>query len=276
MGTDTEVRSVGTSKPSAPDGDRDRRIDPRIHARRLLVQRDEDRRRWWRCWMLLAAIAIIGAPIAALRSPLLDVDHVIVRGARQTPAAAIAQASGARHGDLLVQLSLGSASRQVADLPWVLEATVRRRWPDTVRITVTERQPLAQIRRAGGGWLVVDRTGRLLSVELTRRPGLVSLGGVEAGSPGAWVDSAWQVGLAVVAELPADLRWQVRSIRRDRRGTGLVLVDGAHVVLGGGDQLGPKFAALRTLLAQPDRRCFATINIGVASAPALTRRPECA
>ena len=138
-------------------------IDPRIRARRILVKRDEDRSRVSRLIIVLGLLAIVAGSVAALRSPLLDVDHLRVVGARRTNPATIAAASGVRRGISMGDVKLSAASQRVATLPWVLHATVKRQWPGTVRIEVTERSPEAEIRRSGGGWLLVDRTGRLLA-----------------------------------------------------------------------------------------------------------------
>lgn len=272
---------MGTKTLSGPDTEaapeQDETIDPRIHARRVSVKRDEDRSRLGKLIVVVALVAIVAGSVAALRSPLLDVDHIAVDGAGHTNADEIAAASGVRRRTSMGDVALTAASRRVASLPWVLRATVSRRWPGTVRIDVTERRPVAEIRRGAGGWMLVDRTGRLLGQSSSARPGLVVLEGVQTAPPGTWLPAAWDDALDVVTTLPADLRGQVASVRRDgREGTGLRLADGLIVDLGTGEDTGAKLEALRTLLAQPDKHCFASIHLQVSNAPALTRRPGCA
>ncbi len=270
MGTKTLDRSSGAAKEEGP-----KTIDPRIRARRIGVQRDEGRSRLGKLMVVLGLLAIVAASVAALRSPLLDVDHVVVVGAKRTSAEAIVAASGVRRRTSMGDVALGPSSRRVADLAWVRRATVRREWPGTVRITVTERRPLAQIRSGAGGWLLIDRAGRLLARVSGPKTGIVELTGVEAAGPGSWLDAAFTDALGVAESLPADLRSQVAGVGRDGRGTSLRLSDGLAVGFGGGEDRGAKVEALRTLLAQPDRPCFASIYLGVASAPALTRHPGC-
>lgn len=273
---DTKTRAPATGA-AAPGDEHDDTIDPRIRARRILVKRDEDRTRLGKVVVVLALVTLVAGAVAAMRSPLLDVDHIVVAGAGRTPEQEIVAASGIRRRTSMGDVALGTASRRVATLPWVHRATVRRSWPGTVRIEVTERRPLAQIHRQGGGWLLADRTGRLLARTPVPQPGVVRLSGVAAGAPGTWLSPAWDDALHAAATLPPDLRPQVSEVRRlARDGTGLALQDGLVVALGTGEATGAKLEALRTLLAQPDRHCFASINLQVANAPALTRRPGCA
>ncbi len=267
--------------PPTPDTDRAAKddetdIDPRIRDRRVRVQRDEDRSRLGKLIVVLALVAMVAGSVAALRSPLLDVDHIEVSGAGQTSPDAIVAASGVRRRMAMGDVALGASSRRVASLPWVLRATVRRRWPGTVQIKVTERRPQVEIRAGGGGWLLVDGTGRLLARSRAGRPGLVQLTGTETASPGRWLAAQWNGALHVATSLPSDLRPQVTGVRRvGTEGIGLRLFDGIEVTLGSGEDSDAKLEALRTLLAQPDRRCFGSINLQVANAPALTRRPGC-
>lgn len=274
---DTQTRSRSSRAAEGEDGAD--AIDPRIRARRIRVQRDEGRGRLGRLIAVVAVVAVVAGSVAALRSPLLDVDQVVVLGEGRTNVATIVWASGVRRGSPMGGLKLAASSRRVASLPWVLRATVQRRWPGTVRIVVTERQPLAEIRRNRTSWFLVDRTGRLLAPVPAARSGLVQLSGTASGLVGTWLGAGWTDALRVTASLPDDLRPQVASVRRVAdplgRGTGLVLRDGLVIELGTGESTRAKLSALETLLAQPDRHCFASINLQVADAPALTRRPGC-
>lgn len=274
MGSGTLVRPPGTSSASGSEAAGEPAIDPRISARRLRVQRDQGRRRLWKVAALVSLLALVAGAAAALRSPLLDVDHVVVSGADHTGSEAVVAASGVRRQVAMADVALGVSSRRVAALAWVHTATVRRVWPGTIRITVTERQPLAQVRAAGGGWLLVDSTGRLLARQ-PKRGRLVTLAGATARPPGDWLDTSWRDPLRVASAMPDVIRAELVSVGHGARGTILALSGGTAVVLGDGNHVGPKLSALRTLLDQPDRRCFATIYLAVPGAPALTRRPEC-
>src|SRR5688572_24483176 len=98
--------------------------------------------------MLLAGVAVAcvrGAGMAASHSALLDVDHVQVLGATRTAQADVIRAAGLDRHRYLIELDGGKIARRVEGLPWVEDARVERRWPGTVRVTVSERTPLASV-----------------------------------------------------------------------------------------------------------------------------------
>jgi len=56
------------------------------------------------------------------------------------------------------------AVKQAAELlPWVDRASVRRVWPDTLRVTVVEQVPMARWRRADGSMALVNVRGELFA-----------------------------------------------------------------------------------------------------------------
>ncbi|MCU1354525.1 MAG: FtsQ-type protein, partial [Acidimicrobiales bacterium] len=135
-------------------------IDPRIQARRVEVQRDRGRRRLHRLVALGVVAGLVLAAVGATRSPLLDVDHIRVSGAKRTDRAALSRAAGVRLRRPLLDVDPGAIARRVEALPWVQRAIVRRSWPGTVMIQVSERRPLAVVTEAAGP-VLVDRDGRV-------------------------------------------------------------------------------------------------------------------
>src|SRR5205823_6637034 len=87
----------------------------------------------------------------ASRSPLLDVDHVRLTGATHTQLWKIIQTAGPLPGRPMVDVDEAAAAHRIERLPWVADARVRRRWPNTVTIQVRERAPAASVPAAAGG-----------------------------------------------------------------------------------------------------------------------------
>jgi cell division protein FtsQ len=170
----------------------------------------------------------------------------------------------------MVDLDTGSIARRVEARPWVARATVERHWPSTVEVRVTERAPVAQAR-AGSGWAVLDRTGRVVAVAPSADPGLVEVEGLSPGPPGTSVGS--RQALAVAASLTARLGAEAARITRGSEGLDVVLRGGIVVHLGSTDELGDKLTALDAILAKarPDPP-IATIDVRVPSSPVLTRQ----
>lgn len=112
----------------------------------------------------------------------------------------------------------------IEDMPWIRHAEIRRRWPDSIVVTVEEQEPVARWhdgRFMNGSGELFD-TGGVKGFEAL--PVLAGPAGLEME-----VFEAWRSCVEVL--LPAGLL--IRSITLDeRRAWSLELDDGAEVVLG--------------------------------------------
>lgn len=148
-------------------------IDPRLRQRWIDARREEGRRRLRLLVALVAVLAVVGAGFAVLHSPLMRVRHVRVAlgavpaGSGLTVGQIKAQA-GLDRERLMVDVSTGSETRLIEQLPWVASARVERDWPGTIRIAVTARHAVAKVDRVPGqtasGVAVLDATGRVLAL----------------------------------------------------------------------------------------------------------------
>lgn len=248
---------------------------PRIRHRRIEVRRDEGRRRRRIVLACLATAALVGAAAGATRSPLLDVDRVEVRGAERTAPADVVAAGGLGSSPAMFDVDTASVERRVEALPWVLDATARRRWPAAVVVQVAERRPAAVLAAGEGRWALADGTGRVLAVGPDQPAGVPVLDGVAAAAePGGVVAGDARPLLAVAAALPAELRPRVAVVAGGAGGE----VELGLAPPGGVARLGPpvdleeKLAVLATVLAKADLARVAVIDVRVPRAPALTRR----
>ncbi len=87
----------------------------------------------------MLTVAAIG--FGVLHSPLLVVRRPRVSGEVQTSAAEVLHAAGLDRHPLMIDLDLRGATAAIGRLPWIATARVRRSWPDTVIVTVSERVP---------------------------------------------------------------------------------------------------------------------------------------
>jgi cell division protein FtsQ len=256
--------SVRADRPPRPPARP--RVDPRIRERRVAVTRAEGRRRF----RVLVALAALGAVAFAawlvLQSPLLDVDTIVVRGAAQTPAAAVEEAADVHTGDALVFVDLGAAARRVERLPWVATASVERHLPGELSIRVTERVPAAWVRRAPDRVAVLDGAGRVLADAPEAPAGLPELTGTGSiPAPGGVVGPARVAG--VIGLLVPELRADVVGVRAVGGTVVLLRREGPEVRLGAPVAVGEKsrvaLAVLRTLAAP-----FPTyVDVSVPDAP---------
>jgi cell division protein FtsQ len=249
-------------------------LDPRIRARRIAVRRQQGRRRLRLLLALVVVAAVSGLAFAAANSALLDVDEVAVSGNARTPAQDVITASDLAPGQPLLLLDVDGASEAVSRLPWVDTAEVHRSITGTVTIEVVERQAVATLAVTGGGWVVVDQEGRQLAQVATPGPDELLLSGVEAtGVIGTPVGPGPQGVLRLLDALTPPVRQAVSGIGLDGSDLVLDLATGGRIRLGDTTNLDDKLVSLETMLARVDLRCLGELDLGVPSAPALSRRP---
>jgi cell division protein FtsQ len=248
-------------------------IHPRFRARRIEVKRSEGRKRLRRVVALAALGVLIALAYVITRSPLLDLDAVAVSGAVNTDPAAVAEAGGLRAGRPMTDLDIDRARAGIAALPWVDTVEVRRNWPGTVDVVVTERRAVAALATDEGSWLLLDATGRVLDERAARPtdlPALASLG--PAVAPGASVPAA-EPALALSGYLTPDLRaWFVTVVTNPDGTLEADLSGGIRAVFGSQAHLRDKTIGLATVLTRVDLSSLDRIDLTVPSSPVLTRR----
>lgn len=256
-----------------------RSIDPRIKERREAVldcHRRRRRRRFFAC-LLLVTLGVAGYFTA--KSSLLAVQTVDVTAAPHTNADDIRKAAAIRPDLHMFDVDEAAIARRIEALPWVDKATVQRSWPRTVTITVTERAIRAVVPDGAGGWLTVDRTGRVLGPTPPVSSQFVPhIEGLPAVAPGQTMDPKIAGALAISSKLTISLAGRIAAIDVTPEGTvDLKLNPKGKVWFGRAeDQLDEKVRSLQTMLAQADLRDMCRLDLRVPSSPVLTRDPVCA
>jgi cell division protein FtsQ len=253
--------------PTSTTTTRKPRIDPRLQERRIAVKRDEGRRRLRFLVVSVAVVALAGGAAGATRSPILEVDLVVVCGAEHLAAGSVLHTAGLACGDLMVDIDTGAAARRIERLSWVASAEVHRRWPGTVQVRVTERRAAAAVPVVGG-WATVDASGRVLerAADLPAGLSVVEVPALRDDN----VPPRLRDALAVAAAIPERLRERVPRVVPGPDGIELPLQPSGFVRFGGADQLGEKLTALETILDRVDGP-VAVIDVRVPDAPVLTR-----
>lgn len=267
--TRTRPRPGPNPRPVEPTGPV---VDPRIRARRREVQRTNGRRRLRRVVDLLVVLSVVLVFVGALRSPLLDVDQVVVTGARESGRDAVVAAAGVNVGDQLMDVRLGSAGRGVTELPWVADVTVSRSIDGVVRLEVDERTPVAAVA-SGTDRLLVDAAGRVLGPG-PRSAEYVTIEGPETPVAGEYLPGRFADVLAVAAALSPELQQAIDHLVPGPSITA-VLRSGGTVELGPPTRLSAKLRSLITVLDQVDLTCLATIDLRAPGSPVLTRALGC-
>jgi cell division protein FtsQ len=248
-------------------------IDPRIRERRQEVTRSQGRRRLRILLVLLGVVLLVAAAAGATRSPLLDVDRVLITGAQHTSVPDVLRASGFDRPRAMIDVQADESARRLRRLAWVGNAHVERKWPSTIHITLDERVAVASVPANGGGWAAADAHGRVLARQAAPLPGLPQIaGGIPAGEPGTLTARPVIEALAVAAALPADLRPKTPIIGVTPEGVELRLLPAGVAKLGSTDQLDAKLDAVLTVLQRANVTNLAVLDVRVPGVPVLTRR----
>lgn len=116
---------------------------------------------------LLVLVAAVSGVVRAYRSfvgsELFTLRQVEVNGAVRASREELTQMLRQKVGrQSLWQVDLVALRNEVLRYAWVREARVERVLPDTLRVTLSERDPFALMRRANGSVVWVDREGIVL------------------------------------------------------------------------------------------------------------------
>jgi cell division protein FtsQ len=247
-------------------------MDPRMRERRIEVQRALGRRRL-RVLLVLAGVVIAaGAAFLVIDSPFLDVDRVTVRGTHALTADDIRAAARVHKHSALLFVDTGAVAHRVEQLPWVEHASVARQWPGTVRISVTEYQPVAWAHD-GNRVVLFAANGRAIARVDAAPGGTTEVRGVRV-LPADGQLLAPPDATRVVTQLPPDLARRVGAIDVGGNGLALVLKTGGDIRLGNADDIAAKAAAaLAVLQSHTTGACFQYLDVSTPSTPVLRRCP---
>lgn len=254
-------------------------VDPRMRSRRIEVRRDAGRRRLKRITLGLAVVAVGVGALVATRTPLLDVDRIVVSGAERTSVEDVIRAAGVERGDPLISVDPGAVADRIEELPWVDEAMVGRSWPSTVNLQVTERAAVAVVQVTGDRAAVVDAEGRVLSIDRRAADaehdpdGPLVLTGVEGRiAEGGRLDRDARDALELAGALAERLPGVVAAVSTDLDAE---LAAGGAIRFGSVEHLDDKITAAKTVLSDVDTACLEQLDVRVPGSPALTRNQRC-
>ena len=188
--------------------------------------------RWCNGALLLCALALVAVLAQRAWDGLLalPVERIAVAGKLEhlQHDEVRSVVAGALEGGF-VGADLGALRGHLEALPWVYAAAVRRRWPDTLEITVQEQMPIARWGEAG----FLNHEAEVFHTPAAERwQGLPTL----AGPPGS--EQRLMADYQRLRDLLAPLDLTVRTLRQDARGQlEAALADGLQLRLGSGDFL---------------------------------------
>ena len=241
-------------------------IGPHLEARREREGRSFFRRHAWRLAIVVGIAGLGGAAWAILHSSLLGAKVVTVKGPLSgDERSQVLAASGLSTHPPLIDVDPGAISARVSRIPWVADVRVTRHWPDGVGLAVRRRVPVAVMARPGGGYVEVDRTGRILAAPHSAPAGLAQLKvSAHPGSLGSWLPASVAPSLKVAASLPPALRPDVAAVVAEPQGeVDLQLTSPLTVALGTPTELRQKYEAAAAILTAASLQAGDVIDVSV-------------
>ncbi len=237
------------------------RMDQRVRARRIAVQRAAGRRRLRRLVVVAGVLTVLLVGVAIVYSPLLSVHTIVVDGAG-TEQADVVQAAGVG-GKPIVLMSAGAVAASVEQVPGVASASVTRHFPTTVVIHVTLEPTVGTVTAGPGKVALIDRDGQATAIVARAPAGLPVL----AGAPAPTVGSHVPVALARLATaLPTTLRARVSTLLSLPSGLTALVPGGPQLRFGDGTHLAAKAQAAAAVLGALVAPAT-YIDVSVPSAP---------
>lgn len=230
-----------------------RRVPVRAPRRRALTRR----------WVAVLAMLVTTALVCLLLfTPVLGVRSMEVGGNKLVSTKDIIEAAAIAPGTPMFRVDTDAARDRVAHLPRVASVDVSRSWPGTVRVTITERVPVALVK-APDGYHEIDGTGVDFSVIPKALSGIPMLV-VAYAAPD---DASTVAAVAVLTHIPKQLLKKITTITPRTPGdVQLALKGGKTVKWGNADESERKAAVLAALLTRPGK----VYNVAAPDAPAIS------
>jgi len=141
--------------------------------------------------------------------------RVLVAGRKQVSASELAEQSGLKIGAPLLEIDAEDVRARILAITWVREAEIRVLWPDSVRIDIAERSPVA-VWQLDGDFALIDAEGVALGPAVWPRddvlPRLVGKGANQrVGEVLRLLEDQPEIGPLIEAVVRVrDRRWNLR------------------------------------------------------------------
>lgn len=141
-------------------------------------------------------------------------ESILVEGVQYTSAEELGEALGMKRGDSLVGFQASAARARLEVLPWVRQAAVSRKLPDTIKVNVYEYFPLARLE-TDEGEMLVNKEGSIITAADAKFDDLPLVRGAHAAPHVAQLFSLLQSEDVIrshvdVAEWIGDRRWNIK------------------------------------------------------------------
>jgi cell division protein FtsQ len=245
-------------------------------AREAKLARTRGRARFKSLGIAVSVAAVVFALVWLYRSDTFQVTQVDVVGTARLSREAVISLAAIPKDATLLNLSVDRIVARVKSSPWVAEASLARRFPHTVVITVAERKPFAAVAVGRVAYLI-DKSAVVLAAQPATTTDLPLI--QDAPLPTRPLPSQRLEGrefinaIDVLLALPDSLRSQVQLVHaRTIDDLRLITRGGLEIVFGRAEQLDKKrFVVEKLIGANPKKIIY--IDVRTPDSPAAKYAP---
>jgi cell division protein FtsQ len=199
-------------------------------------------------WTTLLVLLSVALGLVLYFTPLMSARSLVIIGTGAVPSEEVVAAAAVKLGTPLLQINTDQVADRIAGIRRVATARVQREYPSAVRVTITERIPVA-FKDFPDGPHLFDRDG----VDFVTAPPPPGLAYLDVVNPGP-ADPPTRSALEVMTALRPEVLAQVSRVAAPSVASiTLSLHDGRTVVWGTTDRADEKSEKLTALLTQPGR-----------------------
>lgn len=222
----------------------------------------------------LLVVGLVAGVVFGVRaffaSSLFDIGSIAVDGADHLTADEVRGLTGVKLGDHLGDVSTKKVRKALLSEPWIASATVEKRYPERLVISIKERRVAALVDGGGTNLLLVSTDLHWLgepSVESSGAIVIRDVGPVDA-KPGTAVEGKELVNaVKVLNGLSDNLKGRIRMVSaRSIEKTSLFTDDDVEIFIGEAVDLSEKDEIIRQILEKEKGRVV-YINVRVVESP---------
>jgi len=190
--------------------------------------------------VVLLVFGVYQTAVLALRTPLLRVDRIAVRGNVRLSSGQVQALVEDMRGTSILRADLDAFRRRLIESPWVADVALRRILPSTIEVFISERRPIG-LCRLGQDLYLVDETGTIIDqfgpqyveFDLPIVDGLLSVPTSKAARHGSIDPARAALAARLIASLGRDAEVSRRLSQVDvgDRHDAVVLLDGDSALL---------------------------------------------
>ncbi len=221
--------------------------------------------------IVLVIVLVVAAAYAAFFSPLFELEtaQITVSGVNSwVSTSSIKDIAAKQSGKSLLLVSDAALETQIEDIPGVSKATLNKKFPHALAITVKTTDPAAILVATDGTQVAVDKNGETITKTVTNSDGIPNISVEDVDK--ALENHAVQQALKVLSALSAETRATITSVTaKTQDSITTVMNTGYTIIWGDASRMKFKIAVSEKTIEtlQSSGETYKTVDVSAPSRP---------